>query len=345
MPSTSVSLKAIPKPLPQHEGVASDTARHKGTIAWRITQNMQGCPPEMIDSVIQANIPQRIHQRSTRPDTLSIPGLPGRKTYEMRAEDIEPVYTLGFFKENPLLHPELRIREHGYSAVPVPYMLWRDDWVTGILLLCFVLLVFIVNRARHQFLLQARNFFYTPQSVETPFAKDITFEGRTVLFMTILLCLLGVFMSYAYSQYTLDLFLSQLSPYLLLSIYLGCFVAYFVLKRIAYGFVNWIFFTKAQRKLWTDACSFVLSIECLLLFPSVLVFVYFNLSIAHIASALIFILFIAKLLLSFKCYSIFFRGFHCTLHYLVYLCTLEIVPLVALWQSLTFITGNLIIEY
>ncbi|MCD8266666.1 MAG: DUF4271 domain-containing protein [Prevotellaceae bacterium] len=306
---------------------------------------MQGCEPEMIDSVIQANIPRRIHQRSQRPDTLSIPGLKGRKTYEISAADIEPVYTLGFFKENPLLHPELQAAEHGFSAVPVPYMLWRDDWVTGLLLLGFALLVLVANRARRQFVLQARNFFYTPQSVETPFSKDIAFEGRTVLSMTILLCLLGVFMAYAYSQYALDLFLSQLSPYLLLSIYLGCFAAYFVAKRAAYALTGWVFFTKAQRKLWADACSFVLSIECLLFFPSVLIFVYFNLPIARIASVLLVILLAAKTLLAVKCYSIFFRGIHCLFHYLVYLCALEIAPLVALWQSLTLITGRLIIEY
>ncbi len=330
---------------PQQPVAAGDTAHRRGTMAWRITQNMKGQPPAKIDSVIQANLPKRFVQRSTRPDTLEIPGLPGRKAYEISPSDIEPVYTLGFFKDNALLHPELQVRQHGYSADPVPYQLWRDNWVSGTLLLSFILLVLIINRARHQFILQARNFMYTPLNAETSFAKDITFESRTVVFMTILLSILGGFLAYAFAQYTLDLFLSQISPYLLLFLYMGCFLLYFLVKRVAYSFIDWIFFQKMQQRLWADACSFVLSVECLCVFPTVLVLVYFDMSVRQILLTLCAILVFSKTLLAYKCYSIFFRKFYCVLHFFVYLCALEIVPLIALWQSLTFLTGNLIIKY
>ncbi len=326
-------------------GDAHDTLQRQGTIAWRISQNMSGLPAEKIDSAIQANMPRRIHQRSARPDTLGLPGLPGHKAYEVSLDKYKGLHTEGFFKDNPLMRPELEFRQHGYSADPIPYALWRDDWVTGSLLLSFLLLIYIVSRARHQFVLQARNFFYTPQNVETSFAKDITFESRAVLLMSIMLSLLGGFMAYAYSQYTLDLFLSQISPYFLLFIYFGCFLLYFAVKSIAYAFVNWVFFGRAQRKLWSDARSFVLSIECLLFFPAVLVFVYFDVSIRHMAGILIAFLLLAKCLLAYKCFTIFFREIYCLLHFIVYFCALEVVPIIALLQSLTYITGNLIIKY
>lgn len=324
----------------------NDTATHKaGTLAWRITQNMKGCPPSRIDSVIQRHIPHREQHRSTRPDTLEIPGLKGRKPYSMSPDDLEQVYTLGFFKDNPLLHPELQVTHHGHSAVPVPYMLWRDDWVAGSLLFSFVLLIYVINHLRRKFVQQAKDFFFPIQNKPTLFAEETAFEAHAVFFMIFLLSLLGGILSFIFAQYTLDLFLSQVSPYLLLFIYTGCFLAYFLLKRMASRFVNWIFFEKHQQEAWNEATSFLISIECVLIFPLALVFVYFNIPIIHTVVVLGFIVLLVKILLVYKCYSLFFPKLVCLFHLFAYLCALELVPMLALWKSLTFITDNLIIKY
>ncbi len=337
-----------PRPIPpiRQDTVAGDTTHvRRGTLAWRISQNMQGCSPQRIDSVIQANMPRRPRIRSTRPDTLEIPGLKGVRTYEVSCDEIDKVYTQGFFKDNPLLHPELRVREHGFSAVPVPYALWRDDWVTAVMLVAFVLLVASVNRAKRQFFLLARNFFYEPKNTETSFAKDITFEGLSIVFMTMLLSVLGGFFAYVYAQHTFDLFLSQISPYFLLVLYMLCFVGYFVAKWMLYAFVNWVFFERPQRKLWLNTFSFVLSVECLLFFPSVLVFVYFDVPMRSIIVTLLSFFIFAKMLLAIKCFAIFFGRMHCLIHFLVYLCALEAVPALVLWKSLARIAASLIVQY
>jgi len=321
-------------------------APHKvGTLAWRITQNMKGCSPQQIDSVIQIHIPQRKQQRSTRPDTLEIPGLKGKKPYVMTTDDLESVYTLGYFKDNPLLHPELRVTHHGRSAVPVPYMLWRDDWVASVLLFSFVLLIYVVGQLKHQFVQQAKNFFFPVKNRPTLFAEETSFESHAVFFMIFLLSLLGGLLSFVYAQYTLNLFLSQVSPYLLLFIYTGCFLSYFILKQILSSFVNWVFFEKHQQEQWKESSNFLISIECVLIFPLALVFVYFNISVIHTIIILGIILLFAKILLVYKCYSLFFPKIYGLFHLFAYLCALELVPLLALWKSLTFITENLIIKY
>ncbi len=242
----------------------------------------------------------------------------------------------------PALQTEVMTDAHGFSAEPAPYQLWRDDWVTGTLLVAFIIIVFLVNHTRHQFLLQTKNFFYTPPSAETPFVKDITFERSAVLFMLLLLSLLGGFMSYAYTQYNFDLSLCTLSPYILLFVFTGCFLLYFLVKTALYCFVDWVFFTKAQHKLWISAYSFVISLECLLFFPTVLIFVYFNLSIQQAFLSLFVLLVLLKLLLAYKCFSIFFPYFYCLFHFFSYLCALEVVPLIALWHSIVALTGYLI---
>ena len=316
-----------------------------GTLAWRITQNMKGCSPQRIDSVIQANIPKRELHRSTRPDTLEIPGLKGRKSYAVSADDYEQVYTLGYFKDNPMLHPELQVSPHGHIAVPVPYKLWRDDWVAGVLLFTFILLVYVINHLRRQFVQQAKDFFFPIQNHPIQPEEETSFESHAVFFMIFLLSLLGGLLSFVYAQYSLNLFLSQVSPYLLLFIYTGCFLSYFLLKRLLTNFVNKTFFEKSQQKQWTAASDFLISIECSLIFPLALVFVYFNISIIHTLIILGIILFLAKILLIYKCYSLFFPKIYCLFHLFAYLCALELMPLLALWKSLTFITGNLIIKY
>ncbi len=261
------------------------------------------------------------------------------------ATDTLSVDTLSLANDSlPTLQTEVMSDAHGFSAEPAPYQLWRDNWVTGTLLLAFIIIVFLINHTRHQFLLQAKNFLYTPTNAETPFAKDITFNSTAVLLMVLLLSLLGGFMTYVYTQCSFDLSLCTLSPYILLFTFTGCFLLYFLVKAALYRFVDWVFFTKTQHKLWLSAYSFVISLECLLFFPIVLIFVYFNLSIQQAILTLFAVLVLLKLLLAYKCFSIFFPYFYCLFHFFSYLCALEVVPLITLWQFIAFVTGHLIIR-
>lgn len=321
----------------------SDSAVHYSFSPWRIAQQMQGCTPQQLDSAIQANLPVREKIRSERPDTLSLPGLPGRKPYE--AQDRIVSFDEGFFKQNPMLHPELPYRSMGESAVPLPYMLRRDDWVTGSLLLCLVILVLNLSKIRQQLRQQTKEFFSTPKETKGLFAVETGVEGRARLFMIFQLCLLGGVMMFAYSQYELNVFLGQLSPRWLLSIYVLSFVAFFILKKIMSAFVNWIFFPKSQQKIWNDSNSYLISVESILFFPLALTFVYFRLPFEKIVWIFLFILLIIKIILAFKTYKIFFSKSYCLFHLFAYLCALEIMPLLALWKTLAIVTENLIVKY
>lgn len=338
------TLRTAPQAQTDSLGNPAETGP-RGTLAWRISQRMQGCSPQLIDSVIQAHIPRRERVLSTRPDTLEIPGLKGRLPYDVSLSDIEHTFHIGFFKDSPLYHPELVPSQRGQRAVPRPYQLWRDDWVTGSLLLSLVLLIYVINRTRRQFVLQAKDFFFPPKDRPTLFAKKTSFESHSILFIIFLISLMGGFIAFVYAQHTLNLFLSQVSPYLLLFIYTGCFLAYFFVKRTMTHFVNWVFFNKSQQKHWKESTAFLISLECYLFFPLVLIFVYFKISILHTLLTSGILLFITKILLLYRCYSIFFPKIYCLFHLFAYLCALELMPLAALWKSLVFITDNLIIRY
>lgn len=332
---------ADPDSLSATEG---DSLIHHGFSVWRIAQQMGDCTPQQLDSAIQANLPERERVLSDRPDTLSLPGLPGQKPYEKQS-DLNFSFDSEFIRSSPMYHPELPYRSQGESAVPLPYMLWRDDLVTSGLLLCFLVLVYGINKTRLQLRQQTKDFFFAPREHTGLLAVETGIESRVHLFMVFQLCLLGGLMMFAYSQYELNVFLGQLSPRWLLGIYASSFLLFFIVRRILSAFINWIFFPKSQQKIWRDSYSYLISVESILFFPLAMTFVYFRMSFEKIIWIFLFILLIIKILLAFKTYRIFFAKNYGLFHLFAYLCALEFMPLLALWKTLAIVTESLIVKY
>ncbi len=259
--------------------------------------------------------------------------------------DAEKSFSTDFFNDSTLLQSELDARTNAPWAEILPYTLWRDNMVGVTMLLSLALFVYTINSAMRPYVLQIKSFTYTPRSTDTPFAKDIAFGTRAIVSMTLLISLLCGFIVYTYTQGFSGQSLSVAQPYIILLAYMGCFLIYFIFKRLAYRFTDWVFFAKQQHKLWADACSLALCTESLLFFPATLALVYLDIDISQILTALFCIILLCKILLAYKCFSIFFPKIHCILHYFVYLCALEIVPLIALWKFLAFIDGFLIAKY
>ena len=321
-----------------------DSVVFQGFSPWQIALQMGNCTPQQLDSAIQANLPVREKIRSERPDTLCIPGLKGEKPYEAQEGHIID-FSQGFFHSKPMFHPELSYRSQGMSATPVPYMLWRDDLVTGSLLVCLILLVRSFNNIRHKLHQQAKDFFFAPREKSSLFAVETSIELHSRSILILQLCLMGGLFMFAYAQYQFNFFLGQLSPRWLLGIYVSSFIGFFIVKRILNGFVNWIFFPKSQQKLWKDCYTFLISSESIVFFPLLLIFIYFRIPFEKAALIFVFILLIFKILLAFKTYHIFFPKSYCLFHLFTYLCALELMPLLALWKSLAIVTESLIVKY
>lgn len=326
------------------EEYGSDSVTYHGFSVWRIVRSMPGATPSQLDSAIQARLPEREKVRSTRPDTLEIPGIKARDPYAF-IDSLPAGYRQGFFAQNPMLHPELVVRPSGYVAHPLPYQLWSDDWVTGGILLCFLVMVYLYSQAKKFFMLQARNFVFPTKELLGAAPVETGLESSSVVFFFLLLSLQGGLLTFGYSQYALSIFLGQLSPYLLLGIYMGSWLVYFLCKRLLYSFTNWIFFNKQQRRLWNESYNFLVCAESLVLFPIVLIFVYFSPPLKFTIYAVLALIIGAKALLAYKCFSIFFKNMLGALHLFVYLCALEMSPLVIIWLVLTKITDILILKF
>ncbi len=297
-----------------------------------------------VESPAQAVGDSTVRERflSTRPDTLNLPSLRGYSLIP-QLDSLQKCYTIGFFAENPLLHPELVANPPGYNVELRPYEPRNDEWITGTLLFCFLFTVFFVRQIWHFLRLRTKEFFHVATS-ETADVHEVrtTLENRYGLCMGIILCLMYTIAFYAYTLHYNGVFLGSLSPYALLGYYMAAFLSYFSLRYILYVFVNCIFFDKKTRAQWRNAYSYLIFLETILLFPVLMIYVYFNISEGESIYFILFLFFFPKTILLFKTYGILFKKSYCLLHFFVYFCALEIIPVVLIWTTLTRILNSLI---
>ena len=128
-------------------------------------------------------------------------------------------------------------------------------------------------------------------------------------------------------------------------IYFALFVIYFLFKRMLYSIVNWVYFNKSDNQRWLQWWFFITSIEGLLLFPLVLLLVYFNLSMQVALIYTLSVTLLIKLFTMQKQYAVFFKSTNLGLQIILYFCALEIMPLTALAGILIYVENFLKINF
>jgi len=252
---------------------------------------------------------------------------------------------MGFFQGDSLMHPEVRVGQTGFDGIPRAYQLWRDEWVVLCVLLCFLLLAMIQKRIRRKLFPEAKEFFFPTKNSAKKEKRDSHFEQLTPIFITLILSIMGGLGVFIYTQKQLHLFLGRISPYMLIGIYIGIWMLYFIFKNLLVTFVNWIFFDKEKRGLWNKSYLFLFSVETLLFFFVTIFAVFLNLPLAISLWIVLVVGLVIKFLHLYKTFLIFFPKIYGTLHLIVYFCTLEIMPLLAVFKVLIRVTDELIVKF
>lgn len=292
--------------------------------------------PAQQDSAIQAVFsPGEIHY-SDCPDTLHLPGHDaGRSITDV---SLPVYYEESYFSGDSLLHPEIEGGRHGVAGDPVPYTVRDDDMITGLLLMCFVLVVVSLSNSRRFIVRQLKDFLYVPRS-EASALTETSSEVRFQCFLVLQTCLQFSIFQYFYTQNYIGSTFVLASQYHLIAIYFAMFAGYFIVKALLYMFVNPVLLDGKKNLQWMKSLLFITSTEGVLLLPVVLLQVYFNLAIQNVVVYFIVVLILVKILTFYKCYFIFFRRAGFFLQIFLYFCALEIVPIAAFWGALV-ITGN-----
>ena len=296
--------------------------------------------PAQQDSAIQAWFqPGEIHY-SEQPDTLHLPGHDAGRS--LKDISLPQYYRENFFSKDTL-YQEVNGGRFGVSGDPIPYAIRNDDTITGLLLVSFVVALMAFAASRNYIYRQLKTFFY-PQKAGMD-TTETSGEYRAQFYFLLLTCLLLSLLYFLYTQeYIADTFILS-DEYLLVTIFFATFCGYYGVKALLYTGVNLVFFDSKKNEQWLRTTLFLNGAIGVFLFPAVMLLTYFDVSPKTIIYYLIIVLVFVKILTFYKCSAIFFRQNVLYLQIILYFCTLEIIPLLALWSGLEVIVNALKINF
>lgn len=237
------------------------------------------------------------------------------------------------FWQGRMLHSEASVQPSGYVAEHFAYNMKGDDAVSSIVMLCCIVIMILMRKTRKFLSGQSHDFFLPVHQKKNQQGLTTAIERSLPLFLIIILGILGSIQFYFYRQNILDTRMpGNMAPHYLMLACAGCIYVFFLLRHFMYTFVNWVFFDKINRQQWYKASCYVLYLETLAVLPVTLVCIYLDLPPVYPLSVTALILISAKILLIIKTYQIFFPKLYGILHLLSYLCALEAIPILALWE-------------
>lgn len=234
--------------------------------------------------------------------------------------------------------------DSGFEGTPISYSPRTDDAIALTLLACFFLSSIALARGK-KFLSQQVKDFVLHRERTSIFDSSTAADVRYLLVLVLQTCVLSGITFLNYFHDTCPALMNQVSPLLLLGIYVGFCLAYFLLKWLIYMFLGWTFFDKNKTNIWLESYSALIYYVGFALFPFVLFLVYFDLSLTNLVIIGAIILIFTKILMFYKWIKLFFHQFGDLFLLILYFCALEIVPCLLLYQGMVRINDILLIKF
>lgn len=243
-----------------------------------------------------------------------------------------------------LLRPTTEVSASGHGGLEsraLAFTPGRSDGI-AVALLCSLVLLMVIKRWRKpSFRDEVSNFFFPIHSMNREGGDSSNKEGVRIL-VALFACIQMALMIYAFT-YKQVVFTSVWSTWQLIGLLILVCASFLVLKQLLYKFVHSVFFDSTQIRLWRNQYAFLFTVESYLLFPVLLLFVYVLPDPQWVLYTGAIVLLTAKIMLLLKCFSTFFGKIYGVPQLFVYLCALEIVPLLVLWTFFSEIIHSLTI--
>ncbi len=311
------------------------TASHKAKGLRSPRQILNTLPedatPWQQDSAIRANIPFPKVDWSKRPNPMRTPTTKADEPSGFSLN--QPLYhSRSLVQPDSVYRPEYATYRQGVAGDPVPYTIAGDNLITSVLLGCFILATLSIAKSGNFISRQIKNFLHN-QHEGTTVITETSSELRFQIFLALQTCLLCSLLFFLWRQTSFEE--SFILPhYQIIGIYTAIFALYFLIKSGLSAAVGWVFFDKKKNEQWMKSNLFLVSTEGILFFPAVMLLVYFNVPVESMVSYAILVIILWKILTFYKTYLIFFQRNRAGLQNILYFCTLEIMPLGALWGVL-----------
>lgn len=234
--------------------------------------------------------------------------------------------------------------DSGFEGTPISYSPRTDDAIALTLLACFFLSSIALARGK-KFLSQQVKDFVLHRERTGIFDSSTAADVRYLLVLVLQTCVLSGITFLNYFHDTCPALMDHVSSLLLLGIYVGFCLAYFLLKWLLYMFLGWTFFDKNKTNIWLESYSALIYYVGFALFPFVLFLVYFDLSLTNLVIIGSIILIFTKILMFYKWIKLFFHQFSGLFLLILYFCALEIVPCLLLYQGMIQMNNILLIKF
>jgi len=234
--------------------------------------------------------------------------------------------------------------DSGFEGIPISYSPRTDDAIALTLLVCFFLSSIALARGK-KFLSQQVKDFVLHRERTSIFDSSTAADVRYLLVLVLQTCVLSGITFLNYFHDTCPALMDHVSSLLLLGIYVGFCLAYFLLKWLLYMFLGWTFFDKNKTNIWLESYSALIYYVGFALFPFVLFLVYFDLSLTNLVIIGSIILIFTKILMFYKWIKLFFHQFSGLFLLILYFCALEIVPCLLLYQGMIQMNNILLIKF
>ena len=229
----------------------------------------------------------------------------------------------------------------GVAGDPLPYTLQSDDAIVSIVLGCLLMTLLVYSLSSETIHQQFKLFFQLTRNT----SNNITPGTRILLLLCLQTGLLVGFLTYLFNAQQSNCYFIVDEPYQLSGIFAAVYAGFFIVRILLYTIVNVVFFPGKKRRHWLWNITFITALEGVALIPVIVLHVFSVLSLESVAYYLIFILILAKILTIYKCWRIFFWQNSLSLQIILYLCALEIIPLLGLAGALMVLTNELKVIY
>ena len=234
--------------------------------------------------------------------------------------------------------------DSGFEGTPISYSPRTDDAIALTLLVCFFLSSIALARGKKFLSQQVKDFVFHRERTSI-FDSSTAADVRYLLVLVLQTCVLSGITFLNYFHDTCPALMDHVSSLLLLGIYVGFCLAYFLLKWLLYMFLGWTFFDKNKTNIWLESYSALIYYVGFALFPFVLFLVYFDLSLTNLVIIGSIILIFTKMLMFYKWIKLFFHQFGDLFLLILYFCALEIVPCLLLYQGMIQMNNILLIKF
>ena len=234
--------------------------------------------------------------------------------------------------------------DSGFEGTPISYSPRTDDAIALTLLVCFFLSSIALARGK-KFLSQQVKDFVLHRERTSIFDSSTAADVRYLLVLVLQTCVLSGITFLNYFHDTCPALMDHVSSLLLLGIYVGFCLAYFLLKWLLYMFLGWTFFDKNKTNILLESYYALIYYVGFALFPFVLFLVYFDLSLTNLVIIGSIILIFTKILMFYKWIKLFFHQFSGLFLLILYFCALEIVPCLLLYQGMIQMNNILLIKF